>query len=382
MTEENREMNARSAIVLAAVLPAACLSCGREKPAEPDGASNVKLYAVDTSGVLGGWVPLEGATIRVGCTTQQFTAEYETGPGGFVMLEDLPAGTYTIQAEMINTDENYTILGQKKISVLYDPALSDTVFMNYQQSSPLTMNELYYCGCNYGRFYFYDQFVELYNSSADTLWLDGYIICRTSQNDDVINAIGLETVDYALAYYVFAFPGESGVTRTVPIAPGRHLVVAGDAIDHSLFGGAWCVDLSGADWEFFNPLGNDYDNPAVPNLLPLSRYEQDFTMNLGHTGVFIATGERWEFAEHFDPNLGRMKEYIHVPLETVVDGVEYSSNTEVVTRYLTVRVDAGLAGNGMAKYSATSVQRRFPGLDSNNSTFDFENIQPPTPGRQ
>jgi hypothetical protein len=375
-------MKTRAVITALLILLGLAFSCGREKPTVPDGNNNIMLYAVDTSGVQGGWVAIEGATIRVSSSTSQYERVFETGPGGFARLDGLVAGTYMLQAELINMEENYTILGQKELSVLYDPQTDDTVFMDYKKASPLTMNEIYYCGCNYGRFYYYDQFIELYNSSADTLWLDGYIVCRTAQSDDVINIIGLETVDYALAYYVFAFPGESGVTRTIPLAPEEFLVLAGDATNHTAYGGALCVDLRDADWEFFNPLGSDYDAPGVPNLLPLSNYENDFQLNVGHTGVFIATGEEWEYVEHFDPSMNAMKEYIHVPLSTVVDGVEYSSNTTVTTRYLTLRVDAGLAGNGMAKYSATSVQRRFPGLDSNNSTFDFENTQPPSPGWQ
>jgi hypothetical protein len=375
-------MKTRAVITILVILLVMAFSCGREKPGMPDGGNNIRLFAVDTSGVEGGWAAIEGATIRVSSSTSQFEAVYETGPGGFADLDGLVAGTYMLQAELIDLEENFTILGQKEISVLYDPQMSDTVFMNYQRSSPLTMNEIYYCGCNYSRFYYYDQFIELYNSSADTLWLDGYIICRTAQSDDVINIIGLETVDYALAYYVFTFPGEPGVTRTIPLAPKWFLVIAGDAVDHTSYGGALCVDMRGADWEFFNPIGSDYDSPGVPNLLPLSNYEGDFQLNVGHTGVFIATGEEWEYAEHFDPNMNEIKEYIHVPLSTVVDGVEYSSNTTVTTRYLTIRVDAGLAGNGMPKYSGQSVQRRFPGLDSNNSVFDFKIIGPPTPGWQ
>ncbi len=362
------------------ILLVMAFSCGKEKPVVPDGSNNIKLYAVDTSGVAGGWEALEGATIRVSSPTHQFNAEYETGADGFVILDGLVAGTYMLQAELINMDESYTILGQKEISILYEPGMADTVYMNYQRSSPLTMNEVYYCGCNPSRFYYYDQFIELYNSSPDTLWLDGFAFCRTTQSDDVINAVGLETVDYALAYYVFTFPGESGVTRTVPMLPGQFLVIAGDAVDHSVYGGGLCVDLTGADWEFFNPLGSDYDTPGVPNLLPLSSSTQDFQFNTGHTGIFIATGEELEFVLHYDANMDKMKEYIHVPLSTIVDGIEYSSNTTVTTRYLTLRVDAGLAGNGIAKWSGTSVQRRFPGLDSNNSTFDFENINPPSPG--
>ncbi len=369
-------MKTRAIITFLVIILVMAFSCGEEKPTVPDGSNNIKLYAIDTSGVQGGWNALEGATIRVSSSTSLFEAIYETGPDGFVILDDLVAGTYMLQAELINTEESYTILGQKEISVLYDPQMSDTVYMNYQQSSPLTINEIYYCGCNSSRFYYYDQFIELYNSSPDTLWLDGYFMCRNTQIAEVIDP---EVEDYALAYYVFEFPGESGVTKTVPIAPGQHLVIAADALDHSTYGGTWCVDVSGADWEFFNPLGSDYDTPGVPNLTPVSNLEGEFSMNLAHCAIYLATGEEWSYGMHFDGN--DMKEYIHIPLYTIVDGVEYASNTDA-TRYMTIRVDAGLAGIGMSKYSATSVQRRFPGLDSNNSTFDFENTQPPSPGWQ
>jgi hypothetical protein len=369
-------MKKRLVITAIAILSAIILSCGNEKPTDPEGSNSVRLYAIDTSGVQGGWVALEGATIKVSSSTHQFAAEYETGPGGYAVLDQLVAGTYTLQAELINEEERYTILGQKEISVVYDPQLSDSILMDYQQSSPLTINEIYYCGCNYSRFYFYDQFVELYNSSPDTIWLDGYLMCRNTQIAEVIDP---EEEDYALAYYVFKFPGETGVTRTSPIAPGQHLVIAGDATDHSIYGGGWCIDLSSSDWEFFNPLGSDYDVPDVPNLTPISNLANDFTMNLAHCAIYIATGEEWEYGMHFDGY--DMKEYIHIPLWTIVDGVEYASNTDA-TRYMTLRIDAGLAGIGMGKYSATSVQRRFPGLDSNNSTFDFENIRPPSPGWQ
>ena len=76
---------------------------------------------------------------------------------------------------------------------------------------------------------------------------------------------------------------------------------------------------------------------------------------------------------------GSLREYVHIPLWTIIDGVEYASNPDV-ERYLTMRIDTGLAGIGMARYSGRSVQRRFPGLDSNNSSFDFVMTDRPTPG--
>ncbi|MDD3643510.1 MAG: DUF4876 domain-containing protein [Candidatus Krumholzibacteria bacterium] len=364
--------------VLAAAAAVLAASCGGERPSVPDGANALSLFAVDTSNIRGtGWEAVAEATVRVSSPTFQFFEEYETGPDGWAILERLPAGVYRISAEKINQEESYVILGQKELSLVYEPAAVDTIFMNYQQSSPLAINEIYYAGCDYSKFYFYDQFIELYNSSSETRYLDGHFLVRTTQVAEVIDP---EAEDYALGYYVFAFPGESGVTRDIPIEPGEFVVVACDAIDHSRFG-ARCVDLSGADWEFFNSLGSDYDNPAVPNLYPISNLTNDFSMNLAHTAVLLSDGTAWEFGMHYEASVDDFKEYVNIPLATIIDGVEYSSNPDS-DRYLTIRVDAGFAGVGMARYSGRSVQRRFPGLDSNNSSFDFEIIEPPSPGYQ
>ncbi len=360
--------------LLAAAAGLMIFSCGREKPSTPDGQNNLTLYAVDTSNVSGlVWVGVPEATIKISSETFSYAEEFLTDLDGKAVIRNLPAGTYNIMAELINTEENFMILGQASRSLLFDPEPVDTVYMTYQQSSPLVINELYFVGCSYSYFYYYDQFIELYNSSNDTLYLDGIFVVRGTHIEDIID---IEAEDFALGYYVYKFPGEYGVTRNSPLGPKEFTVIATDAIDHSRIN-ARCVNLLGSDWEFFCAQGGDYDNLTSANLVPVSNVGNDFTMNLGHETVFIATGEEWRYGMHFDGNT--LKEYIEIPISTIIDGVEYSSNFES-PKYLTVRVDAGLGGNGIAKYSGRSIQRRFPGLDSNNSTFDFEIKDPPTPG--
>ncbi len=364
---------ARKAL-LAAAAGLLLFSCGREKPTMLDGQNDLTLYAIDTSNVSGlGWVGVPEATIKISSETFSYAEEFLTDLDGKIVIRNLPAGTYNIMAELINTEENFMILGQTSRSLLFDPEPVDTVFMTYQQSSPLVINELYFVGCSYSYFYYYDQFIELYNSSNDTLYLDGIFVVRGTHIEDIID---IEAEDYALGYYVYKFPGEYGVTRSSPLGPKEYTVIATDAIDHSRIN-ARCVNLLNSDWEFFCAQGGDYDNLTAANLVPVSNVGNDFTMNLGHEAVWLATGEEWRYGMHFDGNA--LKEYIEIPISTIIDGVEYSSNFES-PKYLTVRVDAGLGGNGIAKYSGRSIQRRFPGLDSNNSTFDFEIKDPPTPG--
>ena len=368
-------------LVLATVIiPVAVLafSCGRERPSELDGQSTMTIYAVDTSGVTGDeWTPIVEATIRIHSTTHEYKAVFLTNDEGRVVVENLPAGRYIIQAEKSNEEENILILGQMEKRIVYEPATLDTVFMRYITASPLVLNEVYYCGCSSSSFYYFDQFIELYNSSEDTLYLDGYIMCRGTQ---ITGMVDFEEVDYAMGYYVYAFPGERGVTKYCPIPPKGFLVLAGDALDHShATYRPRCINLENADWEFFNSLHHDYDNPNVRNLEPITTWGVDFSFNLSHAALWLATGEEYTFDYHWDGYNDQL--YCHVPLWTIIDGVEYSSNPDS-EKYLTIRIDAGLGGNGMVKYSAQSIERRFPGLDSNNSTFDFEIVPTPTPGYQ
>ena len=365
------------AIAIAALL-AALPACIKEMPSDPDGANSIVLYAVDTSQTAGeGWRTIAGATVRVNATTFYLQETCETDGEGKVAIAGLPAGEYIFVAEKTREEENVLILGNMSRTLRHVTGLVDTVFMSYLTASPLVINEVFYCGSDASKYYYYDQFIELYNSSNETIFLDGYIVCRGTQ---ITGMVDFQAIDFALGYYGFAFPGTRGVTELCPIEPGRHLVIACDAIDHSLYS-RFGVDLSGADWEFFSPLGNDYDVPGVPNLTTITDNGTDFSMNLNHAAVWIATGEEYWFEDYTDPSSGTVSTYLHIPLWTVVDAVEYSANPES-DKYISREADAGLGGNGMARYTAQSIERRFPGLDSNNSTFDFVIVGPPTPGYQ
>ncbi len=236
----------------------------------------------------------------------------------------------------------------------------------------LVINEVFFTGSCASTFYFYDQFVELYNPSADTLYLDGIILTRQSVAYD----IDIENVDYVRAIYAYQFPGTPGTGRDHPIAPGEFVVIAADAIDHTVYCNA-SVDLSGADWECYNPLGNDYDVPNVPNIVNINPSRTtDYMINLSHDGIVIATGTEYSYEEGSYGSLN-----VLLPLRTVIDGVEYASNP-ATTKHLTLRVDAGFAGIGSVRYDARSTERIAAGLDTDNSTNDFLLTTRPTPGSQ
>jgi hypothetical protein len=357
---------------------AAAISCGLERPDHPDGRNELVLTAFDTSGVYGQDTIVAGAQVEVSSTTSDYKETFRTDAEGHLVLKNLPAGHYNVQATRKDDVSMVLLIGQKEEQLVNAVEKADTIYMSFMSSSPIVINEVYFAGCNASAFYFYDQFVELYNTTDETLYLDGYFVVRGTQADGIFDWDPL-TSDVALGYYVFAFPGTRGVTHECPIQPKQYLVIASDAINHHNYG-SLCVDLDNADWEFFNALGSDYDNPAVPNLTPVSIYTQDFTMNIGHSSVWLTTGESYTFQEHCYMSGQSMicSEYTAFPLSTILDGVEYSGDPPA-HRYLSPRVDAATGGTGITRYSAKSIERKVPGLDTNNSSFDFERITP-TPG--
>ena len=132
-----------------------------------------------------------------------------------------------------------------------------------------------------------------------------------------------------------------------------------------------------ADWEFYNPYKGDIDNAANNVTNAVKENSTDFMINLVHNDIILADGSDFYFGEVSEYGY----QYIHIPIETVIDGVEYSANPEK-QKELTKRVDAGFAGVGIAKYTGKSTERRTPGFDTNNSSIDFVVLEHPTPGYQ
>jgi hypothetical protein len=351
-------------------------ACGGEKPSAPDGGGVITLLLVDTTGTLPGSVPgepsvLQGAKVSLQARSHEFVDSGESDEAGVAWFSGLAAGDYTVFArrEILAGAQKKVFTGFADVRVAGDDEVADTLYLSTVTVNSLMINEVYYCGCDYSKFYFYDQYVELYNSAQDTLYLDGCIITRNSS----ANVTDIEEIDYTRAVYAFQFPGMPVTGRQYPILPGQYVVIAADAIDHSAYANN-AADLSHADWECFNPLGSDYDVPGIPNLVsihPSSR--TDYMINLSHDAVVLATGEEYWINE-VD---GAIR--IALPLYSVVDGVEYATSADK-TKYLTMRVDAGFAGMGCAKYSGESTERREIGMDVNNSTFDFILIERPTVG--
>lgn len=241
----------------------------------------------------------------------------------------------------------------------------------------ILINEIYYSGPPNSSNYISDQFIELYNASSEIQYLDKLYLCRISDDKNEGNHI------VAIEYY--QFPGSG---KEFPIAPQQLVVIAQDAIDHVNVGGAKrSIDLSQADWEFYNKYVPDLDNPRVPNLengAP-AKVGDDFMIHLCSDEVCLINAGDHDPIQYYEQD-GKVTSYRIFPVSQVLDGVEYDPERDHKKAF-DIRIAAGLAGYGIERYSGKSIERHHPvtgaaGFDTNNSTFDFVDLNHPTPGWQ
>ncbi|MFA4838380.1 MAG: DUF4876 domain-containing protein [Candidatus Neomarinimicrobiota bacterium] len=348
-------------------------ACFRDAPMMYDGTMNITLHMVFQDSTLGYNLAL--CDVKVAIKTGSYDLSSFTGTTdstGKVVFENIPWAVYDVDFKEkvklpyldsagVAIPDSFVFLTLVDTSVIYSPDslgnVSDTVFtISAMPSTGLKINEIYYTGPVNRSNWFYDQYVELYNSSEEVKYLDGMIICRVYHMLDRVT-------------YAFQFPGVPLTGREYPVQPGEFVVVATDAYDHRQTIPK-SIDLSNADWEFVNAAdAGDYDNLLVPNLKNIVTGKNvDFYINLVSNVIVLADGSDANVMDQLDIN-------------TVVDCVEYSSSSDHIKDIDKV-LDRGWAGIGNQRYSGQSVERILPGFDTNNSFNDFVIIKPPTPGWQ
>lgn len=364
------------------ILPAIVLiilvisGCAEKPPAMPDGESRIIIKAfwkksLDADGTPQ-YAPMSNAKVIL--TSEYGSMVKSTDASGTLDLSGIPSARYSISVRAPHPDDKtINLVGTKLgIEIYTGETKTDTIMAEPISSSGLSINEVYSAGPVNNQFYFYDQFIELYNSSDEIKYLDGMIVARFASNsissghkgpgadEDSDNDIDGVT-------NIFRFPGKPG-EKNYAIAPKKFLVLAIKAIDHRKFAGG-SIDLSKADWEFYNQFSaDDIDNPNVPNLYNL-RQDVTYDFLLGLTGdiIIITDGKDTNWQDGID-------------ISTVIDGMEFKLSASS-TKTLDKRVDRGSIV-GPSRYSGKSLQRREPGFDSNDTGLDWEILPHPTPGFQ
>ena len=371
-------------IFLAIMIISFWITSCEDKPNDVDRQAKAQFVVIDTSGTLD-IDPATNKRLFKNGTVTLYSRDYNesfkftTNSQGMIDASNLLASHYTISVNQQVSDA-FSIFGNKEKDIYSTQAGIDTIYLRGMPSAGLIINEMYYCGPVNNVFYIFDLFVELYNNSDKVQYLDGAIISRCSKKDEEASSIvtGSDGLLYVRVIYAFQFPGTPG-GKQYPVQPGEYVVVAGDAVDHRL-AVANSIDLSKANWEFYNPLATDIDVASVPNVTNiLSKTTTDFMVGITGDALVLSSGKKGVRMEGTDAMLD---------LTTILDGIQWL-NKVTSTRKLDGRVDAGTAGVGIPSYSGKSVER-IPvdknnpkkKSDTNNSTIDFGINEKPTPGYQ
>jgi hypothetical protein len=338
-----------------------------------DGNGTLNLQAVWNNSLdsIPNYVPLKNAQIIMNC--QYGLKIYYTGSDGYLRLNHLPSAVYNISIKAPHpSDPTIILVGAiRNLNVVSGQTSTPIDTAKPVSSTGIAINEIYCSGPVNNIFYFYDLFIELYNSSDSVKYVDGMQIMRVSGTDNGIYPPGGDWYNNGKMQgvtYIYKFPGKPG-EKNYPFYPKQFLVLAGDAVDHRK-AVSTSIDLSHADWEFYNQyMAADIDNPNVPNLINLRPDNgTKFLINLMEDVVALASGVDSVWTDGIDMN-------------TIIDAVQYNPNPYTAKKTIDDRLDRGII-QSPPRYSGKSMQRKEPGMDTNDGSLDWEIIPHPTPGRQ
>lgn len=269
-----------------------------------------------------------------------------------------------------------------------------TLQIVWAKSSQIIFKEIYYAGSKKsdGNNYLQDKYITLYNNSGDVGYLDGLCVGYTYPSPTRASAfISSGIVDRLPVMYVgWVFPGTG---QEHPILPGQEVVIALQSIDHTTLAPE-SIDLRTADYVFYR---DGFIIAPALGTTPLDAFWESNgalkTYVVGFKGeafiIFRTDGETpAEFAakpENLmkEPGKPAGADYLMIPVEYVLDGVECVTSTMDAFKRLPTSIDAGftcVAGGGCSLSVIRKVREVVDGRtiyeDTNNSSNDFVAVTP------
>lgn len=401
-------------------------------------------------------IPLEGAEVTL--TNKANGSEYKatSNAAGQTIFSSLAPGTYTISALLTIDAERYTELSGNytnqavnfsytldNSSLLDDTNLTAVLALS-SQVGDWVFKQIYNYGSNTSQgASFRDVFVEIYNNSNATLYADSLFFAisygkinnnagsylQENLQFDWSQAIGMTgpgdaNKDYIYAKAVYMIPSNSSGNR-YPIEPGRSIIIAQTAIDHTKpyvavdgveigIGNAdLTIDLSQADFEAYYypyeqivqpgraPYRFDVDNPDVTDvhilhssgmrdMLLNGQGRESFVIFKAPAGVDPTALPMYAVPTDRAPSTSTNM-YQQIPVSYILDGVEVAHPiaSSRLPRRLPVSIDAGFTFAPAGQYSGQSLVRKTKETingrrvlqDTNNSTVDFGYLEKADPSK-
>jgi hypothetical protein len=270
------------------------------------------------------WLEREGADHLIGWPP----VSGMTDDSGTVSFPSLVEGRYRVNAlRVLNEAETGNVPADRPNLRAFGGAikanrLGEVELVLNANRDGLVMSEASVTG-KAGVSYIWFGYVELYNNSDETIYLDGHVLGRfQSHSRRSLNDCSwhLRYTDDPAGIWARWFQRIPGSGTQYPLAPGATALVAQDAIDHTVVDADF-LDLRNADFEFRT--SSDPDNPGVPDMIDYGTRASLFN------GIQFLPGSSPPFlAAPFDRDaLTRARvltpdiddEFVHIPREAVLD---------------------------------------------------------------
>ena len=254
---------------------------------------------------------LVGVTVQIQRTGSSTVTSATTDSLGVATFTNVVPGAYQVSAlrtltsvessHLAAADADVNALGSGASFSVQAPTTNGTLIVDAGRRGSLVISEEF---PNYprdlaGDFYDYAHYLELYNNSDTTIYLDGKTVVKglpgwrdystypcANEEQYRMDSLGIWTA------WTYRFPGSG---HDYPLPPGGVTLLAQDAIDHRPFDPN-LPDLSGANFEFRG--ASDVDNPQVPDMISIG--VRDGGMPRGHGLEFDQLEEVTAIAEPVD----------------------------------------------------------------------------------
>jgi hypothetical protein len=282
--------------------------------------------------------------------------------------------------------EGVSVVGKEfSVAVSLTPSMTSGGFI---------IKEAYFAGVStpLNKTYWKDQYIELYNNSDKELYADGLSICEVDFTTTLdVNPWAELVKDGVVVNCIYTIPGSG---KEVLVKPGQSIVLANIAMDHRKEN-ANSIDLTKANYEWYDKSSIDVDVPEVPNLIPnhVSSNTLWVLHQKGYRGYLIF--QEAKMADFITANTVKRTVSagkdplirVKIPYDRIIDGVELSHPSAFKQKALPVSVDASYtyidasnSGLCVRRKVEKRVNERVVYKDTNNSAKDFEINQKTAPG--
>lgn len=314
-------------------------------------------------------------------------------PGGTVTMSDVIPGIYTITVTSEKNQDGFTYnySGNVVNADIVTNNKQINVAVGASKSGALVFKEVYYCGSRTPKnsSYFRDQFYEIYNNSEVVQNVRGLALAMLNPMTATANMPVYEEPDaanYVYALQVWQVPDD----KDYPLNPGESIIIAQMADDHNKenLNPTAPVNLISAEFETFVKTSSFVqDNPAINMTMAFwpRPTPQWLTTVFGGAFVIYLPSEPIDPTKTVKP-IGSSTECFRIAIDEVIDAIENVGNeNQAQLKRVPAVLDAGVATVG-GTYLAKSVARKVRETkedgrvilyDTNNSTEDFEVMDPP-----